>query len=88
MVKVVEVADSSQQKTLRGHDAPVLSVSFDPKDEFLVGSRIHIGCYTGSRSVRLDIFTKTSTLILFISFKHGLVRINLFKTVLDTCGVP
>ncbi|XP_064177418.1 WD repeat and HMG-box DNA-binding protein 1 isoform X1 [Anguilla rostrata] len=35
MVKVVEVADSSQQKTLRGHDAPVLSVTFDPKDEFL-----------------------------------------------------
>ena len=41
MVKVVEVADSSQQKTLRGHDAPVLSVTFDPKDEFLVGSRMH-----------------------------------------------
>lgn len=37
MVKVVEVADSSQQKTLRGHEAPVLSVTFDPKDEFLVG---------------------------------------------------
>ncbi|KAJ8341132.1 hypothetical protein SKAU_G00334230 [Synaphobranchus kaupii] len=35
MVKVVEVADSSQQKTLRGHEAPVLSVTFDPKDEFL-----------------------------------------------------
>ncbi|XP_061100931.1 WD repeat and HMG-box DNA-binding protein 1 [Conger conger] len=35
MVKVVEVADSSQQKTLRGHEAPVLSVNFDPKDEFL-----------------------------------------------------
>uniref|UniRef100_A0A8C5C3R5 WD repeat and HMG-box DNA binding protein 1 n=1 Tax=Gadus morhua TaxID=8049 RepID=A0A8C5C3R5_GADMO len=35
MVKVVEVADSSQQKTLRGHDAPVLSVTFDPKDELL-----------------------------------------------------
>jgi len=36
MVKVVEVADSSRQKTLRGHDAPVLSVTFDPKDDFLV----------------------------------------------------
>uniref|UniRef100_A0A3P8YHJ0 WD repeat and HMG-box DNA-binding protein 1 n=1 Tax=Esox lucius TaxID=8010 RepID=A0A3P8YHJ0_ESOLU len=35
MVKVVEVSDSSQQKTLRGHNAPVLSVTFDPKDEFL-----------------------------------------------------
>ncbi|KAJ8290247.1 hypothetical protein GJAV_G00010470 [Gymnothorax javanicus] len=35
MVKVVEVADSSLQKTLRGHEAPVLSVTFDPKDEFL-----------------------------------------------------
>uniref|UniRef100_A0A3Q3BE51 WD repeat and HMG-box DNA-binding protein 1 n=1 Tax=Kryptolebias marmoratus TaxID=37003 RepID=A0A3Q3BE51_KRYMA len=38
MVKVVEVADSSQQKTLRGHAAPVLSVSFDPRDEFLQAS--------------------------------------------------
>lgn len=37
MVKVVEMSDSSQQKTLRGHSAPVLSVTFDPKDEFLVG---------------------------------------------------
>ncbi|XP_076003017.1 WD repeat and HMG-box DNA-binding protein 1 [Genypterus blacodes] len=38
LVKVVEVADSSQQKTLRGHDAPVLSVSFDPKDDFLASA--------------------------------------------------
>lgn len=37
MLKVVEVLDSSQQKTLRGHEAPVLSVTFDPKDDFLVG---------------------------------------------------
>lgn len=37
MVKVVEVSDSSQTKTLRGHEAPVLSVAFDPKDDFLVG---------------------------------------------------
>uniref|UniRef100_A0A3Q1JMS9 WD repeat and HMG-box DNA-binding protein 1 n=1 Tax=Anabas testudineus TaxID=64144 RepID=A0A3Q1JMS9_ANATE len=38
MIKVVEVSDSSQQKTLRGHEAPVLSVTFDPKDDFLVGN--------------------------------------------------
>uniref|UniRef100_A0AAR2JQ06 WD repeat and HMG-box DNA-binding protein 1 n=1 Tax=Pygocentrus nattereri TaxID=42514 RepID=A0AAR2JQ06_PYGNA len=38
MVKVVEVTDSSKQKTLRGHDAPVLSVAFDPTDEFLASS--------------------------------------------------
>lgn len=38
MVKVVEVSDSSQQKTLRGHEAPVLSVAFDPKDDYLVGN--------------------------------------------------
>lgn len=36
MIKVVEVADSSKQKTFRGHDAPVLSLSFDPKDVYLV----------------------------------------------------
>lgn len=36
MVKVVEVADSSKQKTFRGHDAPVLSLSFDPRDVYLV----------------------------------------------------
>ncbi|XP_061560011.1 WD repeat and HMG-box DNA-binding protein 1 isoform X2 [Phycodurus eques] len=35
LVKVVEVSDSSQQKTLRGHEAPVLSVTFDPKGDFL-----------------------------------------------------
>uniref|UniRef100_A0A3Q0T1J3 WD repeat and HMG-box DNA-binding protein 1 n=1 Tax=Amphilophus citrinellus TaxID=61819 RepID=A0A3Q0T1J3_AMPCI len=38
MVKVVEVSDSSQQKTLRGHEAPVLSVTFDPKDDFLASA--------------------------------------------------
>ncbi|MED6248168.1 WD repeat and HMG-box DNA binding-domain containing protein 1 [Ataeniobius toweri] len=38
MVKVVEVSDSSQQKTLRGHEAPVLSVSFDPKDQYLASA--------------------------------------------------
>uniref|UniRef100_A0A671VRS7 WD repeat and HMG-box DNA-binding protein 1 n=1 Tax=Sparus aurata TaxID=8175 RepID=A0A671VRS7_SPAAU len=38
MVKVVEVSDSSQQKTLRGHEAPVLSVAFDPKDDLLASA--------------------------------------------------
>ncbi|XP_059215735.1 WD repeat and HMG-box DNA-binding protein 1 [Centropristis striata] len=38
MVKVVEVSDSSQQKTLRGHESPVLSVTFDPKDNFLASA--------------------------------------------------
>ncbi|XP_043118097.1 WD repeat and HMG-box DNA-binding protein 1 isoform X2 [Puntigrus tetrazona] len=38
VVKIVEVVDSSQQKTLRGHDAPVLSVALDPSDEFLASS--------------------------------------------------
>ncbi|NXW43296.1 WDHD1 protein, partial [Nyctiprogne leucopyga] len=38
MVKVVEVTDSSKQKTFRGHDAPVLSLSFDPKDVYLASS--------------------------------------------------
>uniref|UniRef100_A0AAQ6A4Y0 WD repeat and HMG-box DNA-binding protein 1 n=1 Tax=Amphiprion ocellaris TaxID=80972 RepID=A0AAQ6A4Y0_AMPOC len=38
MVKVVDVSDSSQQKTLRGHEAPVLSVAFDPKDDFLASA--------------------------------------------------
>uniref|UniRef100_A0A8C3U706 WD repeat and HMG-box DNA-binding protein 1 n=1 Tax=Catharus ustulatus TaxID=91951 RepID=A0A8C3U706_CATUS len=38
MIKVVEVADSSKQKTFRGHDAPVLSLSFDPKDVYLASA--------------------------------------------------
>ncbi|XP_038612733.1 WD repeat and HMG-box DNA-binding protein 1 [Tachyglossus aculeatus] len=38
LVKIVEVVDSSQQKTLRGHQAPVLSVSFDPQDVFLASA--------------------------------------------------
>ncbi|KAF1497333.1 WD repeat and HMG-box DNA-binding protein 1, partial [Eudyptula minor novaehollandiae] len=38
MVKVVEVTDSSKQKTLRGHDAPVLSLSFDPRDVYLASA--------------------------------------------------
>ncbi|NXP03494.1 WDHD1 protein, partial [Thinocorus orbignyianus] len=38
MVKVVEVADSSKQKTFRGHDAPVLSLTFDPKDVYLASA--------------------------------------------------
>ncbi|XP_015678299.1 WD repeat and HMG-box DNA-binding protein 1, partial [Protobothrops mucrosquamatus] len=35
LVKIVDVIDSSQQKTFRGHDAPVLSVSLDPAGIFL-----------------------------------------------------
>ncbi|KAM8921256.1 WD repeat and HMG-box DNA-binding protein 1 [Pelodytes ibericus] len=38
LVKIVNVDDSSQQKTMRGHDAPVLSVSFDPKDVYLASA--------------------------------------------------
>ncbi|EGW09434.1 WD repeat and HMG-box DNA-binding protein 1 [Cricetulus griseus] len=38
LVKVVDVMDNSQQQTFRGHDAPVLSLSFDPKDIFLASS--------------------------------------------------
>uniref|UniRef100_A0A8C5TA85 WD repeat and HMG-box DNA-binding protein 1 n=1 Tax=Malurus cyaneus samueli TaxID=2593467 RepID=A0A8C5TA85_9PASS len=38
MIKVVEVTDSSKQKTFRGHDAPVLSLSFDPKDIYLASA--------------------------------------------------
>ncbi|NXY82473.1 WDHD1 protein, partial [Alcedo cyanopectus] len=38
MIKVVEVADSSKQKTFRGHDAPVLSLAFDPRDVYLASS--------------------------------------------------
>lgn len=44
LVKIVDVTDSSQQMTLRGHDAPVLSVAFDPSDEFLVGIMVTQGC--------------------------------------------
>ncbi|KAM9290855.1 WD repeat and HMG-box DNA-binding protein 1 [Morus bassanus] len=38
MVKVVEVTDSSKQKTFRGHNAPVLSLSFDPRDVYLASA--------------------------------------------------
>ncbi|XP_036774333.2 WD repeat and HMG-box DNA-binding protein 1 isoform X2 [Manis pentadactyla] len=38
LIKVVDVMDCSQQKTLKGHDAPVLSLSFDPKDVFLASA--------------------------------------------------
>ncbi|XP_014450612.1 WD repeat and HMG-box DNA-binding protein 1 [Alligator mississippiensis] len=38
MVKIVEVMDCSQQKSFRGHDAPVLSLSFDPKEAFLASA--------------------------------------------------
>ncbi|NXJ71286.1 WDHD1 protein, partial [Rostratula benghalensis] len=38
MVKVVEVTDSSKQKTFRGHDAPVLSLTFDPRDVYLASA--------------------------------------------------
>uniref|UniRef100_A0A8C7AFR0 WD repeat and HMG-box DNA-binding protein 1 n=1 Tax=Neovison vison TaxID=452646 RepID=A0A8C7AFR0_NEOVI len=38
LLKVVDVMDCSQQKTFRGHDAPVLSLSFDPKDIFLASA--------------------------------------------------
>ncbi|XP_061211660.1 WD repeat and HMG-box DNA-binding protein 1 isoform X2 [Neopsephotus bourkii] len=38
IVKVVEVTDCSKQKTFRGHDAPVLSLSFDPRDVYLASA--------------------------------------------------
>ncbi|XP_049622982.1 WD repeat and HMG-box DNA-binding protein 1 [Suncus etruscus] len=38
LVKIVDVMDCSQQKTFRGHDAPVLSISIDPKDIFLASA--------------------------------------------------
>uniref|UniRef100_A0A6I8SBM7 WD repeat and HMG-box DNA-binding protein 1 n=1 Tax=Xenopus tropicalis TaxID=8364 RepID=A0A6I8SBM7_XENTR len=38
LVKVLQVEDSSQQKTFRGHGAPVLSVSFDPKDIYIASA--------------------------------------------------
>ncbi|XP_053127848.1 WD repeat and HMG-box DNA-binding protein 1 isoform X2 [Hemicordylus capensis] len=38
VVKIVVVTDSSQQKTFRGHDAPILSVALDPKDAFLASA--------------------------------------------------
>ncbi|KAJ7420248.1 WD repeat and HMG-box DNA-binding protein 1 [Willisornis vidua] len=38
MIKVVEVADSSKQKTFRGHEAPVLSLAFDPKEVYLASA--------------------------------------------------
>lgn len=37
IVKVVTVADGSQ-KVLRGHEAPVLSVTMDPKDQYVASS--------------------------------------------------
>ncbi|XP_071415441.1 WD repeat and HMG-box DNA-binding protein 1 isoform X1 [Pithys albifrons albifrons] len=38
MIKVVEVTDSSKQKTFRGHEAPVLSLAFDPKEVYLASA--------------------------------------------------
>uniref|UniRef100_A0A8D2B0B3 WD repeat and HMG-box DNA-binding protein 1 n=1 Tax=Sciurus vulgaris TaxID=55149 RepID=A0A8D2B0B3_SCIVU len=38
LIKIVDVMDSSQQKTFRGHDAPVLSLSYDPKGVFLASA--------------------------------------------------
>lgn len=48
MVKVVEVTDSSKQKTFRGHDAPVLSLSFDPRDVYLVKTKTKTTCLLSS----------------------------------------
>lgn len=36
-IKVVTVADGSQ-KILKGHEAPVLSVAIDPKDQYIVST--------------------------------------------------
>lgn len=38
LIKVVQVEDSGVQKTLHGHSAPVLSVAFDPRDEYLASA--------------------------------------------------
>lgn len=61
MVKVVEVSDSSQQKTLRGHEAPVLSVAMDPKDVYLVGYRVFFFFFTNV----------SKTAILFVGLGHS-----------------
>ena len=36
-IKVVTVVDGSQ-KLLKGHEAPVLSVTIDPKDQYIVST--------------------------------------------------
>lgn len=36
VIKVVEISDSSKMYTLHGHEAPILSVKFDPMGELLV----------------------------------------------------
>lgn len=62
MIKVIEVMDSSQQKTLRGHDAPVLSVTFDPTDDYVVSGTdicnaeyfFLLSCISGSVFIRND----------------------------------
>ena len=38
-IKIVDV-DSCSTKTIQGHEAPVLSVALDPRDEFLVGKHL------------------------------------------------
>ena len=35
-IKIVEISDSSKTYTLHGHEAPLLSVKFDPRGELLV----------------------------------------------------
>lgn len=61
--------DSSQQKTLRGHDAPVLSVTFDPTDEYIVRKK--------------DVFT-AHYFYLFVYFLNaGFSSIVLFTVTLS-----
>uniref|UniRef100_A0A8C1ZKF2 WD repeat and HMG-box DNA-binding protein 1 n=1 Tax=Cyprinus carpio TaxID=7962 RepID=A0A8C1ZKF2_CYPCA len=59
IVKIVEVVDSSQQKTLRGHDAPILSVALDPSDEFLASSScdgsVAVRCYYNGKHKSSDV---------------------------------
>ena len=40
-VKLVDV-DNCSHKTFQGHEAPILSVAIDPKEEFIVSSKSQI----------------------------------------------
>lgn len=64
-VKVVTIADGSQ-RLLKGHTAPVLSVTIDPKDQYIVS--ITLRGFHKKQFIVLNILVTNKLIFLYVSF--------------------
>lgn len=70
-IKVVQVSDSSH-KSLKGHEAPVLTVALDPNEEFLVTKSLS---YVLAKKVFLSFFQTNNYWLLIYLHSQGIIKL-------------